>query len=127
MARKDNSSNQINQSQIQTSCDLAYSVSLFEKRWALIILCRLENGKMRFNEIYKSIDGISDRMLSLRLKELEEMQLITRNHINSASPHVEYQLTDLGIQLSSIFKELRKFGKKHRSFVEGETLVNSSK
>lgn len=114
MRKKITSTNYHNETTINKSCDLAYAVGLIEKRWTLIILCRLENGKMRFNEIFKSIDGITERMLSLRLKELEAKMLITKNILPSVPPHVEYELTDLGYKLSTIFIELRKFGKFHK-------------
>lgn len=115
--RKEKSSNSFNENKIIKICDLEYTVNLIGKRWSLIILCRLENGKMRYSEIYKSIENITERMLVLRLKELEKKKLVKRIYFKEHPKLVEYELTDYGILLSKIFVELRNFGQIHKQLI----------
>ncbi|WP_292009363.1 helix-turn-helix domain-containing protein [Chryseobacterium sp.] len=112
--RKEHSTNTLNEIHIHNSCSLQYAVDLISKRWSLIILCRLQKGKMRFNELYKSIDKITERMLSLRLKELENQKLIKKEIIYQVPLNTEYELTELGLKLSNTFNELRAFGEIHK-------------
>ena len=69
--RKENSTNSINEQYI-TECDLTYAVCKIGGRWKLLILCKLEHGKLRFSEIRNQITGITERMLTLQLRELEK-------------------------------------------------------
>ncbi|MCQ6525386.1 helix-turn-helix transcriptional regulator, partial [Bacillus paranthracis] len=70
----------------------------------------LIEGTLRFSDLQKSMDGISPKTLSLRLKELESQGIITRKVYPEVPPRVEYTLTDKGKQLERIFIELKRFG-----------------
>lgn len=70
----------------------------------------LIEGTLRFSDLQKSMDGISPKTLSLRLKELESQGIITRKVYPEVPPRVEYTLTDKGKQLEGIFIELKRFG-----------------
>src|SRR5690242_2153914 len=68
-------------------------------KWSVLVVTRLGGGPLRFNELRRSIGGISQRMLTLTLRGLERDGLITRRVFASVPPRVEYALTGLGRDL----------------------------
>jgi DNA-binding HxlR family transcriptional regulator len=86
-------------------------MSLIEGRWKVVVLCKLkEKGEMRFNRIMREIEGISPRMLTKQLKELERDGLIFRNVHYEIPPRVQYSLTDLGRSLMPLISEMTRWG-----------------
>lgn len=81
-----------------------------DKMDVLIIRDLLIEGTMRFSDLLKSMDGISPKTLSLRLKELEENGVVERKVYPEVPPRVEYTITEKGRQLEGIFIELKRFG-----------------
>lgn len=78
-------------------CPVRDIISIFGDKWSLLVLVSLSaNGTMRFSEIQKSIGEISQRMLTLTLKTLVSMNLVSRRSHPEIPPRVEYTLTDLG-------------------------------
>lgn len=67
-------------------------------RWSILVIFRLGHGKMRFNALKREL-GISQRMLSLTLRELERDGLVLRTQFPTIPPTVEYELTELGQSL----------------------------
>ncbi len=68
-------------------------------KWSVLVVTRLGGGPMRFNELRRSISGISQRMLTLTLRGLERDGLVTRTVFATIPPRVDYQLTPLGRDL----------------------------
>lgn len=68
--RTETSTNMQNEKCVMDGCNLTYAVCKIRGRWKLIVLCKLENGKLRFSEIRKQIPNITERMLTLQLGEL---------------------------------------------------------
>ncbi len=68
-------------------------------KWSVLVVTRLGSGALRFNELRRSIGGISQRMLTLTLRGLERDGLITRTVLPAVPPRVEYALTALGRDL----------------------------
>jgi DNA-binding HxlR family transcriptional regulator len=68
-------------------------------KWSVLVVARLGDGKKRFSELRRTIEGISQRMLTLTLKGLERDGLITRTVYPTIPPRVEYELTKLGRSL----------------------------
>jgi DNA-binding HxlR family transcriptional regulator len=68
-------------------------------KWSVLIVSRLGEGTMRFNELKRTIDGISQRMLTLTLRNLERDGLVTRTVFPTIPPRVDYALTPLGRSL----------------------------
>ena len=89
-------------------------------RWKLPILVVLRFGNKRFKEISKEINGITDKMLSKELKELEINQLITRTVYDSFPPRVEYAITKHGLSLDPVILSLRDWGFDHRKKIIGK-------
>lgn len=113
--RKNSSTNAFNEKQILDSCGMAYSLNVVGGRWKPAILCRLTHGIMRYGELKKSIDGISERMLVAQLKELEKDRIIERIVYPQVPPRVEYQLTELGETLKPMLKAMSDWGNMHRA------------
>ena len=106
MAKKESSTNNLNR-QFLTECDLTYAMQLMGGRWKLPILMHVNKGMNRFSVIKKSIPNITERMLTLQLKELERDGLINKAEL-------EYTLTSLGKELMPVCLELNKWGGKHK-------------
>jgi len=114
--RKENSTNSIN-AQYITECDLTYTVCKIGGRWKLLILCKLETGKLRFSELRDRISGITERMLTLQLRELEKEGLLKRTVYAQVPPRVDYEMTDIALELVPIWKQLEEWGKKHKEII----------
>lgn len=91
-------------------CPLEGVINVISKKWALVIVGAIGNHqKLRFNEIMKSLGGISPKTLADRLKELEKAGLIKREAFAEIPPRVEYSLTEDGIELRSRVKPLMEW------------------
>ncbi|QPB41550.1 winged helix-turn-helix transcriptional regulator [Rodentibacter haemolyticus] len=75
-------------------------------RWGVLVLVALHSGTKRFSELRREIDGISERMLTKTLQELEEDGMLIRKSYNTVPPHVDYTLTEFGVQASQKILEL---------------------
>ena len=85
------------------------TASLLERRWQLSILYAALSGALRFNEFADAVGGISPRMLSERLRDLEAAGLVERTVIPSSPPTVEYRLTERGKRLAPIIDAMRAY------------------
>ncbi|MBX8945353.1 MULTISPECIES: helix-turn-helix domain-containing protein [Lysinibacillus] len=93
------------------TCPIAKTLDVIGTKWTfLIIRDLLIEGTMRFSDLLKSMNGISPKTLSLRLKTLEDHGILNKKVFPEVPPRVEYTLTDKGKQLEGIFIELKRFG-----------------
>ncbi len=92
-------------------------LELINGKWKLPILIALSFGAKRFKELERDIAGITPRMLSKELKDLETNKLINRTTYDSGPVIVEYSLTDYGKSLDSVIASIREWGLKHRKTV----------
>jgi len=90
------------------------ALDVLNGRWKLPIIVSLSFGTKRFNQISKEVNGITDKMLSKELKDLEINQLITRNVYDTFPPTVEYAITKHGESLHKVITELGLWGLSHR-------------
>lgn len=96
------------------------ALEILNGKWKLPIIVSLSFGKKRFKEISREISGITDKVLSKELKELETNFLITRTVYDSFPPTVEYEITPHGLSLEKVIMELKNWGIKHRKKVVGK-------
>lgn len=89
-------------------------LDLINGKWKLPILIALSFGTKRFKELERDVEGITPRMLSKELRDLETNQLITRTVYDSVPVSVEYSLTEYGKTLDDVIIALREWGKRHR-------------
>lgn len=82
-------------------------------KWKVVILCHLIHGKKRTSELKKLMPGITQKMLTQQLRELEEDNVILREVYNQVPPKVEYSLTEYGWSLKTILDSLCAWGERH--------------
>lgn len=93
-------------------------LDLVGDRWTVYVVGILGNGPLRFNELKRAVDGISQRMLTLTLRTLERDGLVSRTVTPSVPPRVDYELTEMGRTLLEPVGELLKWGAESRPAVE---------
>lgn len=97
------------------TCPVRNIVSLFGDKWSLLVISSLAaNGTMRFSELQKSIGDVSQRMLTVTLKQLQQLHLVNRVAFNEIPPRVEYSLTSLGQSLVPRIDALIEWAIEHR-------------
>ncbi len=96
----------------QVYCGLTFAMTLLSGRWKVNILWMLKNGVNRYGKLKSNIKGISEKMLTERLRELESEGLIIRKDFQTVPPHVEYYLSNTGKLLEPILDELNSWGEK---------------
>ena len=84
-------------------------------RWTILILRDLFTGTKRFGELKKSLNGVSQKVLTANLRSLEEKGIIEREVFPEVPPRVEYRLTDLGKTLDPIIKSMHDWGEFYKS------------
>ncbi len=112
-----------------TETPFGYTLSLISGKWKMMILYLLSEHKViRYNELQRKIGGITYKMLSSQLKELEADRLITRKEYAMIPPKVEYSLTSRGISLIPILDAMCNWGSKERPelncFIDSSSLNN---
>jgi DNA-binding HxlR family transcriptional regulator len=96
-------------------CGVETTLSVIEGRWKLLILFQLLDGTKRFGELKKRLTGVTQRMLTLHLRELERDGLIHREVYREVPPKVEYSLTEMGRSLEPLLHIMSEWGHGHRA------------
>ncbi|MBX4890861.1 MULTISPECIES: winged helix-turn-helix transcriptional regulator [Rhizobium] len=96
----------IHQWDAREECEVRQILDRIADKWSLLVIALLEKRTLRFTELRKSIDGISQRMLTTTLRQLERDGLIERTVYPVVPPRVDYALTDLGCTLHDTIKAL---------------------
>ena len=99
-------------------CPVATAVSLIGGKWKLLILRNLKERPWRFNELQRSIDGISQKVLTDSLRQMMSDGLAYRHDYHEQPPKVEYGLTELGTKMLPIVNSLTDFGNYYKSIIE---------
>ena len=96
------------------SCPIEHTVNLIGHKWKVLILRNLfNNGTQRFTELSKGINGISQKMLTQQLRQMEADGIIYRKVYPEVPLRVEYSLTVLGNSLKPILDEMNRWGIEH--------------
>ena len=99
-------------------CPVATTVQLIGNKWKLLILRNLMARPWRFNELKKSLDGISQKVLTDSLRQMESDGIITRTVYAEVPPRVEYALSELGESMRPILSAMEKFGNELKGNLE---------
>ena len=91
-------------------CPVCRTADVVCGKWTLLVIRDLAAGCSRFCELERSLEGISPRTLSLRLRALEEEGIVTRNTFPEVPPRVEYALTEKGEALVPLIEDMRRYG-----------------
>ena len=101
-------------------CPVATTVGLIGNKWKLLILRDILTGPRRFGELRKSLEGISQKVLTDSLREMEKDGILTRTVYAEVPPRVEYSLSELGETMRPIIAAMESFGKEYKQIVGNE-------
>ena len=93
-----------------STCPVCRTAEVVCGKWTLLLIRDLADGSSRFCELERSLEGISPRTLSLRLRALEEEGIVERHTYPEVPPRVEYALTTKGEALVPLIDDMRKYG-----------------
>ncbi len=96
------------------TCPVEITLKIIGKKWAVLIIRDLLNGKKRFGELLRSLSGISPRTLSARLSELEKYKVIKKKIYPVVPLKVEYSLDKRGYELRPILEQMKSWGSRHK-------------
>ena len=91
-------------------CSVAVTLDIFNDRWKLAIIWHLLDGDKRFKDLHEIISEITQKTLTVKLKELEEKNIIHREVYAQIPPKVVYSLTKVGENLKPVLEEMHKWG-----------------
>ena len=97
------------------ACPVEVTLLLLSNKWTILILRDLFTGTKRFGELKKSLNGVSQKVLTANLRSLEEKGIIEREVFPEVPPRVEHKLTDLGKTLDPIIKSMHDWGEFYKS------------
>lgn len=101
-------------------CDVELTLMLISDRWKILIIRDLLTGTKRFGELKKSVHGISQKVLTAHLREMESDGLVNRKIYAQIPPRVEYSLTETGWSLKPVLDKMADWGKDYRAKISKE-------
>lgn len=99
------------------ACPVATTVQLIGNKWKLLILRNLLERPWRFNELHRSLEGISQKVLTDSLRSMEKDGIITRTAYPEVPPRVEYALSPLGESMRPILNSMEQWGASYQNMV----------
>lgn len=100
------------------TCPVETALMLMGDRWKLLIVRELLTGTKRFGELKKSLNGISQKVLTQHLRIMEENQLVHRKVYAEVPPRVEYSLTETGFSLKPIHDAMWAWGEQYKEKIK---------
>jgi DNA-binding HxlR family transcriptional regulator len=95
------------------TCELDAAMSVVDGKWVALILWELQEGPKRFNALHRSLAGISQKILTQHLKELQRNGVVHRESYHEVPPRVEYSMTPAGRELLDALEPLGNWAAKH--------------
>ena len=96
----------------ESPCPVSCCAEIISGKWTLLVIRDLAEGTQRFCQLERSLEGISPRTLSLRLRALEDCGVVARRTYPEVPPRVEYGLTDKGRALVPLIDDMRAYGER---------------
>ncbi len=96
------------------ACPVATTVQLIGNKWKLLIMRNLRVRPWRFNELQKSLEGISQKVLTDSLRSMESDGIVTRTAYPEVPPRVEYALSELGVSMLPIINAMETWGIEYK-------------
>ena len=100
---------------LRNGCEVRQILDRVADKWSLLVIALLDRRRLRFTELRREIDGVSQRMLTVTLRQLERDGLVTRTVYPVVPPRVEYSLTPLGCTLLSTIQSLVTWTEEHQA------------
>ncbi len=110
---------------LEDLCPVCATADLVCAKWTILVIRDLAEGCSRFCELERSLQGISPRTLSLRLRALEEAGIVERRTYPEVPPRVEYELTEKGRALLPLIDDMRQYGREWLGACGGQTAATS--
>ena len=98
-----------------TTCPAEFTLAMIGGRWKIPIIFHLLSGRRRFSELARSVTGVTQKMLTQQLREMERNGLVSRHVYPQVPPRVEYSLTELGSSLKPVVQAMCRWGELHGS------------
>ena len=98
---------------INTQCPAEFTLAIIGGRWKIPIIFHLLAGRKRFSVLSRAITGVTQKMLTQQLREMERNGLVRRQVFAQVPPKVEYSLTDLGTSLEPVVEAMCRWGEAH--------------
>ena len=99
-------------------CPYVTSQKVLTGKWALLIMCHLSNGPVRFNELQRRLPSLTQATLSKQLRSLEEYGMITRTEYPQIPPKVEYDLSEIGHKFKPVLDSLEVWGNDYIEYLK---------
>lgn len=94
-------------------CPIMSTIAMISDKWKVLIICKLRKGTIRFNSLKRELQGVTQRVLTQQLRELEADGLVCRKVYAEVPPRVEYSLTHLGQTLVPVLESLEEWAGEH--------------
>ena len=94
-------------------CSLDYGMEIIRGKWKAVIICHLNKSPTRFLELQRILPGISQKVLTEKLRELEKDNIVEKIVLSEVSPKVEYRLTETGFKLYLVLNQLENWSKEY--------------
>jgi DNA-binding HxlR family transcriptional regulator len=107
-------------------CGIDAAMDVVSGKWKSLILWELDHGKKRFGELKRGLPGVSEKMLSQQIREMEEDGLVSRQVFPEVPPRVEYSLTEPGRSINAALKPLGEWGAKRIELIAAKQVVPES-
>jgi DNA-binding HxlR family transcriptional regulator len=99
------------------ACPVATTVGLIGNKWKILILRDVLGGPKRFGELRKSLEGISQKVLTDNLRDMEKDGLLIRKVFPEVPPRVEYSLSEIGETMRPIIKQMEEWGSMYKEII----------
>ena len=106
--------------ELEPECPVATTVALIGNKWKLLIMRNLLVRPWRFNELHKDLEGISQKVLTDSLRQMEADGIITRTIYPEVPPRVEYALSELGESMRPILMSMQEWGNSYKAQKKSE-------
>jgi DNA-binding HxlR family transcriptional regulator len=98
---------------LNLKCPIMAAIAMISDKWKVLIICKLRGGTLRFNELKRELHGVTQRVLTHQLRDLEADGLVARKIYAEVPPRVEYSLTKLGMTLVPVLESLESWAREH--------------
>ena len=99
-------------------CPIETTLKMLGCKWKVLIIRELLTGTKRFGELKRAVTGITQKVLTSKLREMEELGLLEREVYPQIPPKVEYTLTDIGYSLRPVLESLKCGGKDYKRYTK---------
>ena len=100
---------------VREDCEVRQILDRIADKWSLLVIALLDRRRLRFTALMREIDGVSQRMLTVTLRQLERDGLVTRTVHPEIPPRVEYELTPMGATLHETIQSLVTWTEEHQT------------